>query len=45
MARSKQRHLGLSINDWLNLGFITIAGQKVLLRGRTKKNRHGGAVL
>jgi len=38
--------LGLSINDWLNLGFVKIARQKgFYVCERTKKNRYGRAVL
>lgn len=33
-------------NDWLNLGFVKIAGHKrFYLCERTKKNRYGRAVL
>jgi len=38
--------LGLSIDDWLNLGFVKIARQKgFFVCERTKKNRYGRAVL
>jgi GNAT superfamily N-acetyltransferase len=38
--------LGLSVNNWLNLGFVKIAGQKgFYVRERTKKNRYGRAAL
>ena len=38
--------LGLSIDDWLNLGFVKIAGHKgFYVCERTKKNRYGRAVL
>ena len=38
--------LSLSVNDWLNLGFVKIAGQKgFYVCERTKKNRYGRAVL
>ena len=38
--------LGLSVNDWLNLGFVKIAGhEEFYVRERTKKNRYGRAVL
>jgi len=37
--------LGLSLNDWLNLGFVKIARQKgFYVCERTKKNRYGRAV-
>lgn len=38
--------LGLSIDDWLNLGFVKIARQKgFYVCERAKKNRYGRAVL
>jgi hypothetical protein len=38
--------LGLSLDDWLNLGFVKIARQKgFYVCERTKKNRYGRAVL
>jgi len=38
--------LGLSIDDWLNLGFFKIARQKEFyVCDRTRKNRYGRAVL
>jgi len=38
--------LGLSIEDWLNLGFVKIARHKGLyVCDRTRKNRYGRAVL
>ena len=38
--------LGLSVNDWLNPGFVKIASHKgFYVRERTKKNRYGRAVL
>jgi len=38
--------LGLSIDDWLDLGFVKIARQKgFFVCERTKKNRYGRAVL
>ena len=38
--------LGFSVHDWLNLGFVKIAGHKgFYVRERTKKNCYGRAVL
>lgn len=38
--------LGLSIEEWLNLGFVKIARQKgFYVCERTKKNRYGRAIL
>jgi len=38
--------LGLSIEDWLNLGFVKIARRKgFYVCDRTRKNRYGRAVL
>jgi hypothetical protein len=39
-------NLGLSIDDWLHLGFVKIAGRRgFYVRERTKKNLYGRAVL
>jgi hypothetical protein len=39
-------NLGLSVDDWLNLGFFKIARHKdFYVCDRTRKNRYGRAVL